>query len=348
MGLAILSRPEFMLWPAIIFVAVLVRNRQEFGKVFIPALVVASPWFIFSLWYFGTITPHTVIAKSIVYQRTPFAPVPEIIQFCFDWWKHIAPFKQYWAVDITPIPDFALKSIVLFLTTFALVGALRAIAINKRFLPIVIFLLGFVIYITLTANGPYSMWYLPPFMALFFILAGSGVSGLSIRSRNVVKPLALLIAFSYAAILPFVLPIDKCVQKEIEIGIRSEVGSTLNNLMEHNDSVVLEPLGYIGWSIRDRRIYDYPGLSSPIALEALKRNPGTGLGGMMLSLSPTFAVLRPDVLRDVVLYYPETAASYFVVKHISLKNNIDLSHWGVSYKLIDNEFYILKLKEKNK
>lgn len=347
-GLAILSRPEFILWAIIIFTVVIIWHREARAKVLTPAIVITLIWSIFAVSYFGTITPHTVIAKSIVYERTPFAPLPEVLQFCLNWWKHIAPFKQYWAASGAPVPDAALKMIVLLLVTFGLVGVYHASQINRRVIPIVILVAGFIFYRTVTANGPYSMWYLPPFMALFFLFAGAGVTFTSILAtyyKAIVSVVSCVLALTYAAPLAFALPLDKRMQESIEIGVRTRVGDNLNDLMKAGDCVVLEPLGYVGWSIRNKTVYDYPGLASPIALKALMKKPGTGLGGMMETLSPTFVVLRPDVLRDINLYIPDTAALYKTVRHVTLEKQVELGHWGYSYNLIDDEFFILTRKD---
>lgn len=345
LGLAILARPEFMLWAAIIAVAIPIWHREAILKTLLPAAIIALSWAAFAVTYFGSYTPQTIIAKSIVYERRPFAPLTVILQFCLDWWKHIAPFRQYAAVNATPVPDLLLKLVVLLLVAFALLGAFRASLANRRILAIVVLVAGFIGYRTLTANGPYSMWYLPPFMALFLLLAGAGVTYASLWAKIPTTILASAIALAYATPLVFALPLDKTIQEEIELGVRTKVGAELNRLMQPGDTVVLEPLGYIGWEIRNKTIYDYPGLASPIALKALIARRGQGLGGMMATLTPTFAVLRPDALYDIGIYLPETAQLYKTVSHVTLEKSIKLTHWGLSYTLIDNDFIILQQKE---
>jgi hypothetical protein len=345
LGLAILSRPEFMLWAVIMIIAVLIWHRGAIFKTLLPAAIIALSWVIFAVSYFGSYTPQTIIAKSIVYERRPFAPLQVILQFCLDWWKHVAPFREYWAVSTAPVPDSLLKLVVVLLLVFALIGAYHATILNKRIFAVIILVAGFAAYRTVTASGAYFMWYLPPFMALFFLLGGAGVTYASKWAKVPAALAACLIAIAYATPFVFALPLDKTMQQEIEIGVRTKVAEELDLLMAPGDSVVLEPLGYIGWRIRNKTIYDYPALASPIALKALMTMPGTGLVGMMKVLSPTFAVLRPDILHDLNFYLPETAANYETIRHITLEKPIDLSHWGLSYLLIDNEFFILKRKD---
>lgn len=345
LGFVILARPEFVLWAVIIGVALVVWHREAINRVVIPAVFIVLPWLIFAWVYYGSLTPHTVMVKSIVYDRHPFASIGQILQFCLDWWKHVAPFRQYWAVSEAPLQDWVLKCVVLGVVSFSLFGAYRVLIINRRVWAIIVLVAGFFVYRTVTANGPYTMWYLPPFMALFFLLVGSGVTFAAKKAKVATLVVSLLLTISYVAPLIFVLPLDKKMQEEIEIGVRTKVGRHLNELMTSSDTAVLEPLGYIGWQARNKTIYDYPGLGSPIALEALKTKPGTGLGGMMELLAPTFAVLRPDVANDINIYLPKTAALYETVSHIKLEKPINLTNWGLSYLLIDNDFIILKRKK---
>ena len=341
-ALAILSRPEFVLWAFIIFIVILAFHREAVISVFTPVIIVALSWAMFAISYFGTITPQTVSAKSIVYNRKPFAPLPDILDFCIDWWKHISPFRQYWAVSATPVPDFVLMIVVLVLLGFAFIGAYRASIENRRFLAIVFLVAGFAVYRTVTANGPYSMWYLPPFMALFFLFAAAGISYVGRWNGWVARVVGGVLILAYSIPIFFAMPLDKMMQVEIEVGVRTKVGHELARAMKSTDTVVLEPLGYIGWAIRNKSVYDYPGLASPVALNALMKRPGTGLGGMMDTLSPTFAVLRPDVLRDIKHYLPKTADRYEIFRHVMLERPVNLSNYGLRYMLIDDEFYILR------
>jgi hypothetical protein len=85
--------------------------------------------------------------------------------------------------------------------------------------------------------------------------------------------------------------LEKQAQIAIEDGVRRKVGERLAVLMEDDDTVVLEPLGIIGYYARNKTIYDYPGLGSKISVKAA-REGAAGFGGLCDKLRPTFLVLR--------------------------------------------------------
>ncbi|MGE3513433.1 MAG: hypothetical protein AB7N65_31635, partial [Vicinamibacterales bacterium] len=306
LGLAVLVRPEFWLWAVILGVVLLVSNRGAFYRVAALAAAVALPWFVFAELYFGSIIPHTVAAKSAVFARRPFAPIAAIRQACFDWWANIAPFRQYWAAPEAPVHDIVLKIVVLVLVTLAGVGVYRAWRARHSLIAVAVFVAGFALYRTLSVTGNYHMWYLTPFMALLFIIAGFGLS--MPRLGRIRAPVAVTLACCYAGHLPFTLPLDRLVQEEIEVGMLTRVGRTLNSIMGPTDTAVLEPMGRIGWEARNKTIYDYPGLTSRVSLDALA--PGAAISDLIVALSPTFAVLRPGELDDLARRFPHVSRQY--------------------------------------
>jgi hypothetical protein len=84
--------------------------------------------------------------------------------------------------------------------------------------------------------------------------------------------------------------LEKQAQIAIEDGVRRKVGERLAVLMKDDDTVVLEPLGIVGYYARNKTIYDYPGLGSKIAAKAFRES--AGFGDFCDILRPTFLVLR--------------------------------------------------------
>ena len=77
-----------------------------------------------------------------------------------------------------PLPDLVLKAIVA-LVLLLFLGGLVVSAMRKSGLLIAgAAFIGFVAYRNTTIMNSYYMWYLPPFTALLFIVAGYGLSEL--------------------------------------------------------------------------------------------------------------------------------------------------------------------------
>ena len=326
-GLAIICRPEFLLWPLIMAIALALEpkalRRKTIASFALPALLISAPWAIFATLYYGSALPHPIRVKSYGYRALPKEFRPPVIEYVQDWWRHVAPFRQYFAFAETPLPAVVLQGIVAVLLILAIAGAIHAVRIQPRMLAVLALLAGFVAYRTQAQVNPYFMWYLPPFTALYFLFAASGVSLLASRQRALGGIAGCLLFLAYAAHLPFTLPLDKRVQEGIEIDVRSRVGKILDGLMSDQDSVVLEPLGFIGWEARNKTIYDFPGLGSLKAFAAFKKH--LSLHGLIIELSPRFLVLRPGEWETFTAQASELAARYEAVSVVRAKPGLSLS-----------------------
>ena len=63
LGLALLARPDFLLWIVPAFAFLLVRSRAGAARAWLWSLAVAGPWLVFTTAYYGSPVPHTVTAK---------------------------------------------------------------------------------------------------------------------------------------------------------------------------------------------------------------------------------------------------------------------------------------------
>ena len=163
-----------------------------------------------------------------------------------------------------------------------LVGLIMGAFRQPKLLVAGVAVLGFLAYRNSTVMISYYMWYLPPFTALAVVVSGYALSQLAIKAAVSASALALVLAGSYAMHLPFSMPLDKKVEQAIEINVRERTGHLLAALMtKADDTVVLEPLGFIGWAAFNKTVYDYPGLGSKVAVRAVKKyaNPRRSCSG---------------------------------------------------------------------
>ncbi len=344
LGVAALCRPEFILWGGVLGMAMLLLHRREILRVALAAILVAAPWFIFATVYYGSPVPHTIIAKTFGFKRK-FLGLgwEQAWDYFVGSWAHIAPFKEYWFAYQVPLPNWILAAIVGLLMLCVVLGIATAVKTRDRVLVVAAVVLVFAVYRNGTYINPYYMWYLPPFLALLVILAGLGISRIEARARLAGSAIAIGLSIAYAMHIPFSFPIDRMVQEEVEVNVRARTGVVLNRLMAGGDTAVLEPLGYIGWYARNRTIYDFPGLGSPIAFDAIARLRVPTLAGLVHELKPTFAVLRPSELKRLNEDYPDDARFYETVADIEWRPGINLAHWGLAYMhRADSRFIILK------
>ncbi len=94
----------------------------------------------------------------------------------------------------------------------------------------------------------YFDWYLPPFTAVARLLAGPAFSGLGGPGSS--SSLAVLLAIAFAAHLPFSFPLEARIQREIEDGIRRQVGLYLARVVAADEAFVAEAAGYFGYYSR--------------------------------------------------------------------------------------------------
>ena len=343
-GMGLICRPEFLLWVPILGVSLLIFERKALLPVIAASAFVAAPWYLFAIFYYGSPIPHTIIAKSLSYRYSFLSPwtTPLIWDYAAESWKSVAPFREFWYAIGTPISDTVLRIIVALIIALALIGVGRSVFDNKRMLGIATFVAAFVIYRTGSVLPTYFMWYLPPFVALLFVLAGYGLSTIAAHNPPTAAVLGLAMAFVYALHIPFSFPLDRKYQKEIDEAVRLKVGAELNKRMTMEDTAVLEPLGYIGWAARNKTIYDMPGLGSKISVEALSQRSDATISGLVDALKPTYIVVRPQELEALRKNYPETADLYSLVFEKQAKAGLEFVNMGYRYVIIDDHYKILK------
>ncbi|HEX4630450.1 MAG TPA: hypothetical protein VH188_05750 [Chthoniobacterales bacterium] len=343
-GLATISRPEFILFllPPI-GIALLVFHRHAILKVLTPALAIAVPWYGFATLYYGSPIPNTIVAKSESFRHGFFTTSWDYMwRFTVESWRDYVPFKEFRIADQAPLPDLVLKSIGLTLLLFFIVGLFVSAKRGSGLVVGGIAVIGFGLYRSTMVLNSYYMWYLPPFLALAFLVAAYGLSQLARRMPQLTIVLGVTLALSYALHLPFSMPLDKKVQKKIEVGVRLKAGRILNAMMAEKDTVVSESLGYIGWAAFNKTIFDYPGLGSKVSVRAVKKMAVPTLAELVDALQPTYVVVRPHELDYLQRNFPATAAKYEVAAHVQPSSAVRLANRGYVYSEMDTDFRILR------
>lgn len=263
------------------------------------------PWFVWAWWYYGSPVPNTIIAKSQVmpshnWTDLLLAPWHTLLgdSHLIDLFLPTYSFFGNW-----PSGLYVLSHLLSVVAAFC--WLIPRVSAPLRRVSLTIFLGMFY----LCAITPFP-WYPPPWAALaylVFALAGdAAVRGLT-RWKSMLPLLRVTIA------LVLVLQVGiwaaslwqmRQQQRLIENSVRRSIGLWLREQSKPGDTVFLEPLGYIGF-YSGLKTYDYPGLSSPEVVQAIRRG-SRRLTEVIGELKPTWLVLRPFEIADARL--PENAA----------------------------------------
>lgn len=351
-GLALLARPDLVLWVVPVGLALLVWDRRAFLRAAGYSVLLYGPWVAFATIYYGSPVPHTIVAKSLYVraQGSIFARIeyysmrPSGRYYLTEWRTALAPFKDFTFTIHTPVPEGLLWLTSFLFFVFILAGSAAAGRRFRGLLPVVAYLGLFFAYHTYEHINFYSMWYMPPATALGAILAALGIDRLRRNFPGITQVVACAMAGLFAITVPWMMPLDRTTQIAIDQGVRGKIGMYLNRVMGSHDSVALEPLGYIGWYAMNKIFYDYPGLSSDVVTRTLARLPAYehNLAYIINALHPTYAVLRPKELRKFRDLFPAEARRYHVVRVFVAAPGLNLSFRGLTYWTSDGKFFVLK------
>ncbi len=350
----IYTRPDGVAYIFLTTVAVILINQSYSKKEFIAILKAGSlcaiiylPWFIGVWLYYGSPVPHTITAKSgigidftadIIFSlKTIIGSLPQVgsqiseptyYHFgAWPYWVSVYAFFSwliafsYWLI---PSPDKFGRFISLTYTLVILYLALLKF-------------IGFV-----------YPWYFPPaeIMAAFILCSAIYHSANHFRKSPAIPAYiaSTLVLFIISNIYFMSLNQIKVQQEIIETNHRKEIGLWLNRNKQDNDTVFLEPLGYIGF-FSEATMLDWPGLVSPRVVAAEKYKKSGQFSNLIQKLKPSWVVIRPYVQMQLAQKESFNKA-YRLVKVFSaleeLKPYKDLP--GINYLYYDSVFYIYKRK----
>lgn len=289
LALAVLTRIDGALFAAILGGWACIRTPRWGVRQLLLAAAICLPWFLFAALYFGNPLPQSLLAKRAAYRfDTPLSAAPFLNMF-------------------TPLDDHrSWTSIPKTLLAIACAAGIAATARSeKRHLPLSLF---FAVYCTLFAlSGTLIFaWYLVPPRVVFWILVSIGLTALL---RRVADPgarkkthaaLVLLAAVVLGTGNLVMLParMEKFARlQEFEDRLRKPLGLWLKEHTPAGSTVLLEPIGYIGYFAGPSTVIrDEVGLVSPeIPLYRLR---GAGwYGDAVEDLRPDFLVQYATSLR---------------------------------------------------
>ncbi len=352
LGLCLLARPDMAFWAIIVGVYLVLTHRVAVVRAVLPAAFVYVPWLCFATSYYGSPIPNTLAAKYVGYQGfwwvygnpSLAAGLHGALVAARSVFQPLGPcFGGHGTGFVNSLCGYWISYAMMFV---AFIGTCLIFLRRRRELfPCALFVLTYGAYYVFATPVVFP-WYLVPLAAVSVLLATYGISGATsmLGSPKLRTYSALFITAAYLACVASVLPCsfeaDRRIQFYIEDGVRKQIGLYLSTVMEKDQSVGCECLGYIGYYSR-RTVYDYPGLCNPMVVEYLKtREPSQrSLYCMLDHFRPDYIVLRSSVYQSyqerggsepwVLLDYREArwfGASAAAIKDVfAIGKNIDTS-----------------------
>ncbi len=308
-SLAALTRPEGMFLVGIVLPSIILRKDRRLTRL--AGLLPLAVWTAWSVWYYGSPIPHSVIAKAQpLYPLPPGAALLELIREMGEWSVGgiltlaglIAPTPDPQSQAVAPV----LRLVGLAVTSWILLRWKRAAGaargLGRWALPA--FLISMVVFYAI-GNPLIFSWYYPPFQACWIILAiaaGLGPAGrgkaMRVVNGSVLGLVLLTVVISFAAALA---PSDlNLLDHGADGRLRGEVlasyaraAAWIERNSQRTDRVAAPEIGILGYTL-DRKILDACGLVSPEAIPFLPVPPEQS-GGRQGVISTDFVMAtRPE------------------------------------------------------
>jgi len=283
-------------------------RRQWFAEFLRAGMLCTAlylPWFVWAWWYYGSPIPHTIVAKGAVTgPRSIWGALRSMIDLPKATWLGTSSLEGAFLPSYYQLGGWPswlqwvariLAMVVAVQWLFPWRGVVRTASLA---------FLGMHVYLSYYPFFPFP-WYLPGTAFLAAVVIGGAVSQI-IEKTNPSPSLRLgwrrsvVMATSSAAAILLAIQVwttwqmmrQMRVEQELSgNAIRRRTGEWLRANAKPTDTVLMEPLGYIGY-FSGLKTYDLPGLSSRESVRALK---AVKLGGVYVIdyLAPDWIVLRP-------------------------------------------------------
>jgi hypothetical protein len=272
-----LLRWDSILLTGVLTLAVLFRERAVPWKGLLLYAAVISPWLVWAGWYFGSPIPVTAGAKATVYgwrYRGRFLPLLP---------KFILSFFGNPATALVTLSAFLGLNLVLRKGRSVLLPPICWFAVYWA-----LFLLSKVLLFP---------WYYVPPMPVFVAVAAIGITTIASRI-GAGWPRTIQVTAAYGLTVLFAVPslavcfITRRSEQIMEDNLRKPIGLWLKANSAPGDTIMLEPLGYIGYYSKLRMV-DTVGLVAPQVLPYWNARNAYPFVDIAEAFKPDWCVLRP-------------------------------------------------------
>ena len=359
------SRPDGFIYGGAILGSFLIFNinslgssRIEFIKLLIKPILASAvlflPWFIWTWIYYGTPIPHTIIAKSMIFDLLTLIKSIEYTLLTFRGAEYIfmPPCAGFGEWSIFPYIAQGI-SILTSLYWINFKGNVFARSISFATFLMLLYLNA------ISGQGPMP-WYLPSVLLPSIIVLGlifqdiiNLIQYKSIPLKKLIKYIVyacgiFILSFSIVILLYGSIQI-KYQQQIIETGNRKEIGLWLKKNKGENDNVFMECLGYIGF-YSEMKTLDFPGISSPEVVAARRFLKTNKFSALIDYLKPDWLVLRRAEVDSINNDNPNLLTDNYSLKKVFDKEEAAILSpvvFGKNYLFTDAIFFVYKHKGVN-
>ncbi|HEV2695946.1 MAG TPA: hypothetical protein VG347_23870 [Verrucomicrobiae bacterium] len=338
-------------------------------KILLQAAVVCTilylPWFIWAWCYYGSPVPHTIVAKGATQPPLHLAPLLHSLLL----FPHELLYSNLTSLTAAFLPGYAgygewpgfyLSLAYVLGSIAALAWLIPVVRPHTRLLSFGYFIGNFYLTEVLKYFPP---WYLPVVATLGYLTFGllfDQTLGLVLKfpqfgwNRGWFARLPEILRGAAGGLVIGQLAVTLCVARQLQVqqtviedGMRQPIGLWLrDHARTPHDSVLLEPLGYIGY-YSGLKMLDYPGLASKEMVEARKRLGAEHQNQAYRELKPDWLVLRPEeVSRGTYVDTGGLKEQYDQVQVFDVSDKLKAIDWlpGRSYLEYDQTFIIFHRK----
>jgi hypothetical protein len=367
------SRPDSCVYIAALGLGVLAfcppksaTTRSQWLKQLLLAGAVCAvlylPWFLWAWLYYGTPVPHTITAKGTNWQT----------------YSATGLLREFLRFPALMLSSYESSKASIFMPAYAGHGGWSPLAIDlgrwmgtiaafgwlipwlrpaTRLFSLVFFLGNF--YLTDVLDY-YPPWYQPTVAVFGYLTLGCLFDEwLTLLNRWHKKHTLLSSLLLLSLVLSVLLAVGELAitvcsawelrnqQALIEDGLRKPIGLWLRaHAQSPADTVMLEPLGYIGY-YSGLKMLDYPGLASKEMVETRKKLGLARQNQVYRVLKPDWIVLRPwEVDLGVYVDHPGLTNNYDLVQLFDASEQVKAVAWlpGRAYLELDQTFLVYHRK----
>lgn len=270
------------------------RHRREALRCLGVYLLLVAPWLVYATFTFGSPIPSSLAAKLSVYRwRNPGFP-------------NLAPWLQRMAGG----PQQAVLAAGFVLGTWVVCRQRAAAPLR----PAVLWLAAYYGLLA-TSKGFLFGWYFIPPTPIYVLTASLGWHAALLRLRASLQSVpdwegakerayrashltaAGILALAGAAWMPRVVrDLDKA--QEMEERLRKPIGLELRTLVQPGETLMLEPIGYIGYYSR-ARVLDTIGLVSPEVVKFYRDESESPAADILAHFLPEWVLLRAGEVQQI-------------------------------------------------
>jgi len=239
---------------ALLAAVLTVRFFRNPGKAILAGfavLVAFAPWLIFSYGYFGSLIPHSILAKKLIH----ILPARLVLWKFAGWFPGLEERGGGLALVYPALIAYLL---------FAILGSLRALSRQRWALVFILWIIFYLAGIALGRAGIF-FWYKIPMLSGYLILAAIGIQGLCglfSESRLLGKTLNLLLP----ATLSLVLFLEFPYRNINTVTLKESANLALARAVKANSGpgarVLAGEVGIVGFELMDYYMIDSAGLVS--------------------------------------------------------------------------------------